>query len=204
MKYVYRIGILALLSASLMACSNTQVVSSWKASHLDNVKSIMVFTVAKTEENRRVMEEAAVTQLKLIGLDAKSSAVVLGTDIALEEDAHSLLAALAAKHSDHALVISLLKKEVKNRYVEGNTYYIPEPIFYNSFGQVYTGAFNMVREPGYYIEDNIYEVKNNLYRLSDEKLVWSTTTDTVNPGTLNAGAEGVAETIAKKLQSDLP
>jgi DNA repair photolyase len=74
------------------------------------------------------------------------------------------------------------------------------PAPYYSFGGYYGYATPMMYEPGYNITERYVNVETNIYRLSDEKLVWSGRSETVDPSSATELTRQIAQEAALVLQ----
>ena len=105
---------------------------------------------------------------------------------------------------DHSLfrdgIVSLLDAKKDTYYVPGSTVYTP---YY--YGRPYYGYYGYmyghVYEPGYYQSTTSYFIECNAYRLSDEKLVYSCQTKSVDPSNLSKFAYDFSRVIVKDLIS---
>jgi hypothetical protein len=93
--------------------------------------------------------------------------------------------------------------------VQKDVDYVPGDDFepYPAYDVPFWGAYNyssygMGYDPGYYQVNKTYVVNSNLYRLSDQKLVWSEVTNTLNPDSFAAEATGISAAVANGIQRD--
>lgn len=204
-----RMLMLPVLALALIGCSsNTKLVNSWAApagtsTTSKDEKLIMVFALAKEEQNRMAMEDTMVKELQNSGFAAITSYSKLGKDYDPRNKEPEDVKLEVGQHANHALILALIEQQNNVEYVEGETIYVPRVSHSGRFAQVYGGMYDVVHEPGYYNKETTYEVISNLYQLAPEPLVWSATTDTVNPESMREAVEGIAHTVAKQLQNDL-
>lgn len=204
-----RMLVLPVLALALIGCSsNTKLVNSWAApagtsTTSKDEKLIMVFALAKEEQNRMAMEDTMVKELQNSGFAAITSYSKLGKDYDPRNKEPEDVKLEVGQHANHALILALIEQQNNVEYVEGETIYVPRVSHSGRFAQVYGGMYDVVHEPGYYNKETTYEVISNLYQLAPEPLIWSATTDTVNPESMREAVEGIAHTVAKQLQNDL-
>lgn len=195
------------LAMLLAGCSsNTKVVNHWAASGAasnPDEKLIMVFALAKEEQNRMAMEDTMVKELQNSGFAAITSYSKLGKDYDPRNKQPEDVKLEVGQHANHALILAMIEQENNVEYVEGETIYVPRVSHSGRFAQVYGGMYDVVHEPGYYNKETTYEVISNLYQLKPEPLVWSATTDTVNPESMREAVEGIAHTVAQQMKKDL-
>jgi hypothetical protein len=72
--------------------------------------------------------------------------------------------------------------------------------YYGYRGYGYHGYYGGGYSPGYYSEDKTFLVETNFYSISDRKLLWSGTTSTLNPSSLNQTLDQIIQTIKYELQ----
>ncbi|MFN8133972.1 MAG: hypothetical protein U0Z17_01615 [Bacteroidales bacterium] len=72
--------------------------------------------------------------------------------------------------------------------------------YYGSRGYGYHGYYGGGYAPGYYSEDKTFMVETNFYSVKDRKLLWSGTTSTLNPSSLDKSLDQIIYTIRYELQ----
>jgi hypothetical protein len=180
-----------LLSLSLIglmfACSpSTKLEKTW-ADPSFNAKTIKPFTKVlvvapgKDAVSQRVAEDKIVKQLKS-GVGVASYTYLKPTDTD-----QKLVEAQLIKDGFDGVIMMRLKD------VEKSTSYTPG----TSYGGWY-GYRNY--SPGYYSEDKTFQVETNFYSLPDAKLLWSGTTSTLNPTSLDNTMDQIISTIKYELQ----
>ncbi|MBK7255793.1 MAG: hypothetical protein IPI04_18230 [Ignavibacteria bacterium] len=81
---------------------------------------------------------------------------------------------------DGAMVLSLMDKRKPNIIFPGSTYYSPYSGYY-PFNNYYWGTYNTVYSPGYTTKSTEYFLSSNFYDMSNEQLLWSAQSETMNP-----------------------
>jgi hypothetical protein len=171
----------------MFACSpSTKLEKTW-ADPSFNAKTIKPFTKvlivapAKDAVSQRVAEDKIVKQLKPgVGVASYTYLKTTDTDPKLVE-------AQLIKDGFDGIIMMRLKD------VEKTTSYTPG----TSYGGWY-GYRNY--SPGYYSEDKTFQVETNFYSLPDAKLLWSGTTSTLNPTSLDNTMDQIISTIKYELQ----
>ncbi len=171
----------------MFACSPaTKLEKTW-ADPTFNAKTIKPFTKvlvvapAKDAISQRVAEDKIVKQLKQ-GVGVASYTYLKPTDTD-----QKLVEAQLIKDGFDGVIMMRLKD------VEKTTSYTPG----TSYGGWY-GYRNY--SPGYYSEDKTFQVETNFYSLPDAKLLWSGTTSTLNPTSLDNTMDQIIGTIKYELQ----
>ena len=169
-------GIVLAGALLVTACASTQLTSVWKEpSYQGRPAKIMVIGVAKKPQLRRLFEDEFVTQLKAHGTDAIASYTVL-PDLQ-KDDKDAIAAKVKELGADSVIVTRLVDKKTVKVYVPG-TVYAPPP-YYGSWPAYYGYGYNNMYSPGYTSEYENAVVETNLYDASNEKLIWSTLSDTM-------------------------
>ncbi len=171
----------------MFACSPaTKLEKTW-ADPTFNAKTIKPFTKVlvvapgKDAISQRVAEDKIVKQLKQ-GVGVASYTYLKPTDTD-----QKLVEAQLIKDGFDGVIMMRLKD------VEKSTSYTPG----TSYGGWY-GYRNY--SPGYYSEDKTFQVETNFYSLPDAKLLWSGTTSTLNPTSLDNTMDQIISTIKYELQ----
>lgn len=165
-------GIFLLGVMLVTACTTTQLTSVWKdPSYQARPAKIMVIGLAKKPEVRRLFEDEFVRQLKARGTEAIASYTVVADN--QQGDRAAIEAKVKELGADSVLITRLVKKETVKVYVPG-TAYSPPP-YYGTWPAYYGNPSS----GGYVAEDEYAIIETNLYQVSNEKLVWSASSETL-------------------------
>ena len=184
---------LVLAGFLLSGCSTTRLVSSWHDPSLPagGVGKPMVIALAQQDILRHKIEDEYVRQLADLGVDAEQSYRIFPDEKQIVPE--MVKSKLPEMGRDSVLVTHLVdvRKETVyvpptiERYPPGHWYYGGNrPFYYNSFGGYYNHSYAAVSRPGYTYNYEIYVLETNLYAASD-KLLWTATTETKDPGSLD-------------------
>jgi len=189
---------------------STSIIVSWKdpevVSPTNNYASVFVAALSSNMTARTKLESAIALQAERNGFKASKSidyfSQTFTKDNAPTKD--QILEKVKAANIDAILTVALVNKEKETRYVPGTTtMYSPYSYgYYGRFGGYYGAMYPTMYDPGYYTTDKTYYIETNLYRTSDEKLIWSAQSKTVNPNGLDDFINGYLKALGKKLQSD--
>ncbi len=178
--------------------SSTKLTDSWK--HVDNqakkFNNIAVVTLFPSSSNRYLMENSMKDAFKEKKITAKATydifpmAGKLG-DVEIDDEAKAKLKSkveqkITDNKFDGILIITLLQKDVQQRYEEskdfhwGGTSYYGTPYSGGSFYDYYAYSFGSIYRSGYYVDDVTYFVDCKFYDVKTEELLWSGQTKTVN------------------------
>jgi len=188
---------LSVLLLSMMACSpSTKLVKSWAAPGVsitrDGSNKVLVIGMVKDESGRRVVEDQLVKKLQ----NAVSSYTLVPSDKIQGTSDADLKKIVTDGHFTHVLMMVLTD-------VQDETYYVPGTTSMNYYGGYYGyygyGA-SIYSTPGYYTTDKIYSVETTVYSVKPDELIWSGTTQTVNPANLQRTIDDVAESVAYEMK----
>lgn len=179
------------IAAMLIACApTTKVQKTWSDPSLtkervDNYKKILVLAPLKDESGRRIAEDKLKEAFK--NREVIQSYTYLS---AADTSQKAIEAKLLANGFDAVLVMQLKEIEKSVSYTPGTSYYGG-----GYYGRGYYGYGGGYYSPGYYSEDKTFVVETNIYDVKENKLVWSTTTTTVNPTALEKSLDGIIYSV---------
>ncbi len=178
------------------ACSpGTTITKSWRDPAVtiqpDSYTRVLVVALLNDESGRRIAEDALVKRLGPKG-------VASYTQNFSGKKSDEVEAQLKSEGYDGAIVLRLVDVEKETSYVPGTTY----PGYYGRFGGYYGYAYGMYGSPGYYTEDKVYTIETNVYSLKADKLIWSGTTATTNPGKMAKTINEIADAVANQMKKD--
>jgi hypothetical protein len=96
------------------------------------------------------------------------------------------------------IIVSLMDSQKETYYVPGSVAYSPSYYgrpYYGYYGSVYSTVY----DPGYYQTTTSYFIECNAYRLSDERLVYSSQSKTVDPSSVSKFAYDYSRAIVADL-----
>jgi hypothetical protein len=189
-----------IVSFVLASCAPTKLTGVYKDSTYTGgfLSSVLVVGVAENLRNRKMFEQFFAEQFQNNGVKAFSSADVIPADKELDKDT---IKGLAEKlGADTVLVTHLEAVEEKEEYMPPVYTHIPEP-YNQNLGRHYTSVYGYVHEPGYYVTQQYVRLENNLYETKTEKLIWSSSSETINPESANEVIESLCKVVMKSLRS---
>ena len=189
----------AILCVAAIACAtSTSLVNMWKdpAAPRQPIRSMLVVTLRHDATSRRLWEDGFVASLKAHGINATPSYELFPN---AAPDTAELTRTVRGRGFDGVLVSHPLSTTTETRYVPG--YITSEPVTYLSpwTGHYYT-YFAQVYAPGYAEADQVvrYETEVWLTRGAG-RLVWSGTTETINPASAGQVNQEIADVIVPAL-----
>ena len=100
------------------------------------------------------------------------------------------------------LVTHLIGVENKEVYHPPKTHAVPSRGYHNRFNSYYPRVYEYVHEPGYYTQHKNVNLETNLYETRTEKLIWSVTSETLDPGSVNSIIESLSNEVIKNLRKN--
>jgi hypothetical protein len=174
-----------LLIGLLFACVSTKLEKSWADPSFNlkpsPYKKVLVVAPLKDAASQRIAEDKIVKQIKA-GAGVQSYSYLKTTDT----DEKLLQAQLLKDGFDGIIVMHLTDVEKSVTYNPGTSY----------------GGWYGYRSysPGYYTEDKTFLVETNMYSVKDDKLMWSGTTSSLNPGSFDKSMDEIIYAIKTELQ----
>jgi hypothetical protein len=169
------------------ACASTQMTSTWKDPNAAGAQlsKVAVVAMAKDQGVRRMAEDDMASK---IGSRVTPSYKVLeGIDL---KDRAAVKAKLAHEGFDGVLVLRMA----------GVTEQVtPGMGPYGTFGGYYDYAYGAAYGPEV---DTLVHVVSSLYRLPDEKMIWSGASQTFDPDSIRDVLDGVSKAVAKEVQKN--
>jgi hypothetical protein len=194
---------LTLIWLMIAGCSSTKLSRSWadpafNATTMKPFTKILVIAPLKDVNSQRITEDKIIAALKQ-GVGVQSYKYLQPSD--------TLKSALESKLKidgfDGIITMSLKDVEKSTSYVQGTSTYGGGWYGYGGYG--YHGYYGGGYAPGYYSEgyykeDKTFTVETNLFSLSEKKLLWSGTTSTLNPSSLDKTLDQIIAAIKSELQ----
>jgi hypothetical protein len=190
--------LLPLLLVAAIACSSTTLVNLWKDPTLPQqpLRNVLVVTLRKDPVSRRLWEDGFVASMRRHGVTATPSYQLFPS---APPDTTSLAEAVRGRGYDALLIAHELSASTETRYVPG--YLTAQPVSYISpwTGHYYT-YYARVYAPGY-VENNLvvrYEA-DVLMTGNGGRLIWTGTTESVNPASSRSVTREIAHAIVPEL-----
>jgi hypothetical protein len=158
----------------------------------------MVVGVSDNLKNRRLFEDTFVEQFKKVGIEAISSAVIIPKEKKLNTE--TIKESAESQEVESVLVTHLVGVEEKETYVPPRYDYMPSR--YHHLGPYYHSVDRYVRTPGYYVKRKYVRLESNLYETKTEKLIWSASSETIDPKSVNAMIESLCQKVMGSLKTN--
>jgi hypothetical protein len=122
-------------------------------------------------------------------------------------DKDKVRAALIEAGYDSVLVSRLVTVEKSQSYVPPHTYFIPTgpylapSPYYGSFAGYYGQGYGVVQTiPGYTVENTTVVVETVLYKLPDDKPIWTATTQSLDPRSRSEMVKAISDIVDIELE----
>ncbi len=76
------------------------------------------------------------------------------------------------------------------------------PRHHHSLGPYYYSVHQYTQTPGYYIDHKYVRLESNLYETKTEKLIWSASSETIDPKSVNELIESLCKKVLKSLKDN--
>jgi hypothetical protein len=184
-------------------CSSSKITTSWKDENStpEKYNKILVLGLIRDVDRtlQQHMEDHMVGDLKGLGYYAVSSLTEFGPKVFDKMEEEAAIEKLKNSGIDAVITIVMLDKQKENKYIPGNVFYTPYSFYYNRFWGYRTTLYRRIYEPGYYVTETKYFWESNLYKMSNQKLVYSVQTESFDP----VNAESMAHEYGKMILEDM-
>jgi hypothetical protein len=192
-----KILISLILIGFMFACGpSTKLEKSWAdpsfTASMQPFTKILVIAPLRDQNSQRIAEDKIVSKLKKGVTGVQSYQYLQPGDTALV----LVESKLTKEGFDGVILMRLTTIEKSLTYNQGAYY----GGYYGYRGYGYGGYYGGGYAPGYYSEDKTFMVETNFYRISDRKLLWSGTTSTLNPTSLDSSLDAIIYTIKYELE----
>jgi hypothetical protein len=190
--------VLGTVCAAAMACGNTQVLDTWKATDVTPapVARIVVVGLSGDQVTRRLFEDTFSEELRRRGNDAVAGHTFLPKEPEANPD--SALAVLKGKGFDAVLTARSMGVQEEETVTQGTAYYIPDSGYYGWNGY-YGAVYQDMTATTYTTRTTKARVETHLYQVASKKLVWGARSETTATGKLTENMRDYAQTVAGDL-----
>jgi len=182
---------------TLGACATTTFTSTWRdpaAPPIDPVgKTVCAVFVSPDQSKRRAGEDQLAADLTAHGARGIPAYTIVPAG---RGDGEAARAAFKAAGCNGAVTMRVVGKDQQINYTPG----MVMPGYYRGFGPYWGYGWGAAYSPGYLTTDTIVSVETLVYSLTQDKLLWASTSRTTNPGNLDKLVNEVAVSTAKEMQ----
>ncbi len=185
-------------------CASTSLTSSWDSPDYRGgpIKKLAVFVMVKDDGIRRFAEDQMVQKIP-----SGTQATAGHTLFEQPADKEQVRAALVKDGYDGVLVSRLVAVDKSQYYVPPQTYFVPTAPYmgigpyYGNFGGYYGYGYNtmITTTPGYTVENTTVVVESVLYKLPEDKPIWSGTTQSIDPRSRPEMIQAMAQLVEQEM-----
>ena len=174
---------------ALAACSSTKLVTKWQAPATERLlfSKVLALAIAPDTSLLRRAERAICAEVTSVTC-VPAFAVIPESEMA---DTEKVKALVKRDGFDGAVVFRVVSARDKVTYVAPSY----GPTFWGYYGYALTGT----HAPGYLRSDQIVRVETSIYSVSEDRLLWVATTETMNPESVSSLVEDVAKAVRREL-----
>jgi hypothetical protein len=178
------------------ACASpTTFTSTWKAPDAHRIngagKKIAAVVISADKDRRRSAEVYLAGDLTIRGARGVASYTLLGFD---NRDADYARARLKENGVEGVVVMRMVGKDQQVTGEPGGF----SGSAYGSFGSYYSYGMQLTYSTGSIRTDTVISIETLIYSLTDDKLLWASTSRTSNPDNLSDLVDEVADAVARE------
>jgi hypothetical protein len=161
---------------------------------------VLVLGINGKVENRAEFEDQLSAAITRPGMQAIPSYSLLPRPESTPIDMNQLRDVISGQNIDAIVASRLIKIAKKVTYIPGQVY-TPYP-YYGTFYGYYGAIYPVVYSPDYLRVDKTAQIETNFYSAAkpDGELIWTGTSDTVNPQSPLKAIDAVAKLIVQQLE----
>lgn len=210
--------LIAFICICFASCgSNTSIVSSWRDPNAslskEKFKKVLVVALAKDESTRRATENRIASINPTVLNPSYNYLNQQNLDLTKEEK----ISIVQSEGFDGAVTLRFIRADKETDYVPGTSNYYGG-MGYPGMGYGYVGGYGMgygagfggwygayapaYYTPGYYQENVYYYIETNIFDLKNNKLVWSATTKSLDVSDINTTVDEIMEACVQQMRAD--
>jgi hypothetical protein len=196
--------LVVLASLAFLNGRSTKFVFTWTNPSYSGAvfHNILVLGINGKVDNRAEFEDQLSAAITRPGIQAIPSYSLLPRPNSTPIDMSELRDVIRGQNIDAVVASRLVKVDKKVTYIPGQAY-VPYP-YYNTFYGYYGAIYPVVYSPDYLRVDKTAQIETNFYSTSkpDGELIWTGTSDTVNPRSPMKAIDAVAKLIVQQLERE--
>lgn len=200
-----------ILSFSLIfSCtSGNKITSSWiNMNHKqeNTYDKIFVAALVNNPHVRTHVEEEMRKNISMHGLQVESSLDYFPPKFTQNRppEVQSMINKVKELKCGLIFTITLIEKQSETRFIPGMSgIYGPYPGYNFQFRGFYSYWYPFIFDQGYYVTDKIYFMEGNMFETSNEALLWSVQTETINPASVEKFSKELVKLMWDKALKDV-
>ena len=193
------LGVVAISSAK-----SSKLAFSWKNPQYagGSFKNVLVLAMNGQASGRAEFEDRMVAGIARPGVQAVPSYSLLPRPESTPIEMDQLKDVVRSQGFDAVVVSRLVKYDRSVTYVPGQAY--PLYPYYATFYGYYGALYPVVYSPGYLQTDTTAQIETNFYSTAkpDGELVWTGTSNTVNPRSVSKAINDVVKLVVQQLEKE--
>jgi hypothetical protein len=181
----------AALVAALAGCATTEITSVWRDEDLNRVPFRKVLVVFQHPD--RGLREALERRMAADIPNATPAHAIFSDEEV--RDVEKVKPRVREMGFDSSIVMRLVAVDREVSYRPGRMYAVPAP--YHGFYGYWGYGWRTVYEPGYWRTNRVVHMVTNVYSVADDKLVWSSQSETFNPSSLPQAVDEVLRVTSR-------
>lgn len=202
-KYA-RLMLVVLAGVSMAGFGSTKLVYSWRNPNAPSgpFKNIMVLALNGQAANRAQYEDTLTAAITTSGMQAVQSYSLIPRPNLTPINMDNLRNVVQGQGFDAVLVSRIVQYHKTVHEVQDPIF--PLEPYYATFYGYYGAVYPMLYSPTYLQTEQKVQVETNFYATSkpDGVLVWTGTSDTVNPRNVNDAINAISKLVAEELQKN--
>ena len=211
-------SLFALFCLCLASCgSNTSIVSSWRDPNAtlakENFQKVLVVALVKDESTRRATENRIASINPKVLNPSYNYLNQQNLNLTQEEK----ISVIHSEGFDGVITLRFIRADKETEYVPGTANYYGG-MGYPGMGYGYVGGYGVgygagfggwygayapaYYTPGYYQENTYYYIETNIFDLKNNKLVWSATTKSLDVSDVNTTVDEIMEACVQQMRAD--
>jgi hypothetical protein len=185
----------------LNSCGGTDLTYVWKDPQYGGgyLRSVLVVGVSEEVARRRVFEEVFVREFEKRGIKAVASIKVLGPDTRLTRD--TVKAEADRLRVDAVLATRLVSAREEEIYQPPSVSTMPSD-YARTLDMYFYGVGAYSAYPGARAKHYVVRLQTNVFDTDTEKLIWTVSSQTVEPESIREIIESLCNDVMKRLRED--
>jgi hypothetical protein len=178
--------LLVLSAALLFSCQTSKITHTWTDKEVSPKKYTKILVLGVLKDNDRElqskMEKHLAGDLNDLGYSAFAASDVFAPGTFVKGDTAKAIEAINSKGFDAVFTVVLLNKEKEKYYIPGRVNYTPYATYHDRLDRYYYTIYDRIQTEGYYATDTKYFWESNFYDRSSKKMIYSSQTESFDPG----------------------
>jgi len=196
-KYINGKSVVTLLVCLVMtSCASTKVTNNWVVEREDKIfQHPMIIAISDSQQTRQIYEKHFVSELKKNNIVSTASYTLINSKQKLNRE--TVVNAIKDTEIDSVLVTYLILVDSKFKAHES-----PVNMGYSGNVEDLKMSDTLISSRGRSNSTDVVGLKNDLYDVATNKIIWSVQTETVGPESIDQVVTEVTDLLIKQMFSD--